>query len=232
MSSKSNWIDSVVTSFDVYVYDADLICEDCGLATIARLEKQGIEDSGDSNDFPQPHSDGGGESDSPQHCGRGSNCVHKIHVPGGVSIGCPLGNSLTGDGIKYLHDTLAEDIISTIAHQRKVGRLWAHIYGDYLRDCPLVLLAIGKNPIASSLFEILKRLKKKEKAEIMTEAFTDYSCIYGGASSPEKTILWRVEATDDGKFSDPETVYLPPSESHERTLQDMVEEAISEGAWE
>jgi len=28
-----------------------------------------------------------------------------------------------------------------------------------------------------------------------------------------------------------ETAYLPASEAKERTLQDMIEEAISEGAW-
>ena len=172
------------TSSDAYMYNADLICEDCGNKIVEQLEKKGIENTGDSNDFPQgPYSDGGGESDVPQHC--------------------------------------------------KVGRLWARIYSDYLRDCrPLTPLSIEKTPFADSLIKILARLKKKEKARIMPEIFTDCSCIYGGATSPDKTTLWRVVAGDNGDYEDPETVYLPPSEAHERTLQDAIEEAISEGAWD
>lgn len=235
MPTRTDWINLIPTCSDAYVYNADFICEDCGEATIARLEKMGIEDTGDSDGFPQgPHSDGGGESDSPQHCGMGARCVNKIHIPGGVTIGCPLGNPLTSDGVKYLRDSLAEDIVSTSAHKRMVGRLWAHIYSDCLRDCPLISLSTQflKTPIAHSLIKILESLKKKERAPMMPEIFTDCSCIYGGATASEKTVLWRVEATDDGSYDDPATVYLPPSEAHERTLQDMVEEAISEGAWD
>lgn len=236
MPTTSNWIDLVPTCTNVYVYQSDLICEDCGLATIAQLEKQGVEDTGDSDDFPQgPHSDGGGEADSPYHCGMGAECQNRIHVPGGATIGCPLANPLTEDGARYLCEQLAENIVSRNTHKRQVGRLWASIYSDYLRNgqyCPLALMPVEKIPFALSLVKILTSLKKKEKAGIMPEAFTDCSYIYGGATSPEKTILWRVEATNDGEFSDPKTVYLPPSESHERTLQDAIEEAISEGAWD
>jgi len=232
MSTKINWIDLVPTCSNAYAYQADLICEDCGNDIIERLEKKGVEDTGDSDDFPQgPHSDGGGESDSPQHCGNGRNCINKIHVPGGATIGCPLGNSLTNDGVKYLRDTLADDIISTSSHHRKIGRLWARIYSDYLRDCPLTSLSIESTPIADSLIKILARLKKKEKAKIMPEAFTDCSYVYGGMTY-SNTALWRIEATDDGGYGDPETVHLPLSESRERTLRDMIEEAISEGAWD
>ena len=235
MPTKSDWISFVPTSSDAYIYQADLICEDCGNDTIARLEKMGIKDTGNSDGFPQgPHSDGGGESDSPQHCGMGARCANRIHIPGGATIGCPLGNPLTSDGVKYLCENLANDIVSTDAHHRKVGRLWAHIYSDCLRDCPLIPLSTKflKTPIAHSLIKILEHLKKKERTPIMPEIFTDCSCIYGGMTSSDKTILWRVEATNDGSYGDPETVYLPPSEAHERTLQDMVEEAISEGAWD
>ena len=242
MPTKANWIDLIPTSSDAYIYQADLICEDCGNKIIEQLEKKGVEDTGDSDDFPQgPHSDGGGESDSPQHCGIGSGCVNKIHIPGGATIGMPLGNPLTSDGVKYLRDSVANDIIATDAHHRKVGRLWARIYSDCLRDCPLIELSqsallvnykqVTGITIASPLIKILRLLKKKENAVIVPEIFTDCSCIYGGATTSEKTILWRVETMDDGGYKDPETVYLPPSEAHERTLQDMIEEAISEGAW-
>jgi hypothetical protein len=235
MPSTSNWIDLIPVCTDVYVYQADLICDDCGDVIIRKLEKQGVENTGESDDFPQKsYYTGGGEADSPNHCGMGEECQNRIHVPGGATIGCPLGNPLTSDGIKWLFERLAENIVSKDIHHRLVGRLWAHIYSDYLRNCPLALLQIENITFsfAPSLVKILNSLKGKEKAGIMPEAFTDCSYIYGGASSPEKTILWRVEATNDGKFANPETVYLPPSEVHERTLQDMIEEAISEGAWD
>lgn len=76
---------------DVYVYCADIYCEDCGLAIKAELKK--TDDTGDSGDYPQgPYSDGGGESDCPQHCG---DC-HTF-----------LENPLTSDGYDYVREAAA-----------------------------------------------------------------------------------------------------------------------------
>ena len=61
---------------NVYVYQAALLCEDCGEATRQRLTEAGkaphdIDDETtyDSDDFPKgPYPNGGGESDYPENC--------------------------------------------------------------------------------------------------------------------------------------------------------------------
>lgn len=77
-----------------YIYQADLLCEGC--ASEAAAEIHGIETlgnfDGDSDDFPcGPYADGGGESDTPAHCGRCSLFLE---------------NRLTLDGIAYVQDAL------------------------------------------------------------------------------------------------------------------------------
>lgn len=246
MPSKTNWIRLAPVCSDIYAYQADLICEDCAGKIIEELEKKGVEDTGDSDDFPQgPHGDGGGEADSPGHCGNGLGCVNAIKVPGGTKIGCPFGNPLTDDGTSYVREKLAHDIVcETNPHSHGVQLLWSHFYPDVLRDCPLIrfpvdnptsfiLSSTSPSPLRHSLIAVLGKLKKKEQSKILPEIFTDCSHVYGGATSASKTTLWRLTVDNEtGKFSDMETVYLPPSESHERTLQDMIEEAIGEGAWD
>ena len=218
---------------DVYVYQADFLCEDCASKIIEQLKKKHIEDTEDSNDFPQgPYSDGGGEADSPHHCGMNEKCINKVHVPGGVSIGCPLGNPLTSEGVVYVRDAIAEDITNESAHKRGVGRLWAHIYSDVLRDHALRRIDLARTPIANSLIKVLAEHKKAKGGKVLSEIFTDCSYVYGGTSAPNTIILWRTEANDTGGFNPLETILLPSSEAHERPLQEMIEEAISEGAWD
>lgn len=85
---------------DVYVYEAALLCSCCGEATRERLTVEGKapadlrdESSYDSDDFPKgPYPDGGGESDSPQHC---DHC------------NVFLQNPLTEDGADYLRQVVA-----------------------------------------------------------------------------------------------------------------------------
>jgi len=88
----------------VYVFQAALLCEDCGKAICDQLRNsiqalhpafdESDESTYDSDYFPKgPYADGGGEADSPQHC---DHC----HVF--------LENPLTDDGDKYVRD-LAEE---------------------------------------------------------------------------------------------------------------------------
>jgi hypothetical protein len=80
---------------DAYCYQAALLCGSCGSNAASDLLKEGAEDTGDSNDFPQgPFADGGGESDSPQHC---DHC------------GEFLENPLTSEGVEYVMQALLED---------------------------------------------------------------------------------------------------------------------------
>ena len=79
---------------DVYIYQADIYCEDCGKAICEDLAKKGgipeDLDCYDSDEYPKgPYSDGGGEADSPQHCGCGEECINAIEI-GGIKVGCWL----------------------------------------------------------------------------------------------------------------------------------------------
>jgi len=74
----------------VYAYQAALLCADCGQRSIRDLAMRGIEDSEDSDDYPQgPYPNGGGESDTPEHC---DHC------------GLFLENPLTGEGYDYVQE--------------------------------------------------------------------------------------------------------------------------------
>lgn len=72
---------------DAYIYNAALYCRDC--VDKVRRDLDGIQaDTGDSDDYPQgPYADGGGESDTPEHCD-----------------GCGefMMNPLTGEGRAYV----------------------------------------------------------------------------------------------------------------------------------
>lgn len=71
---------------DAYIYQADFYCEDCISDLKKEIEQKNPEivemvrsGAADSNDYPQgPYSDGGGEADSPQHCGA---CRAFLHNP-------------------------------------------------------------------------------------------------------------------------------------------------------
>ena len=56
----------------VYIFQADLLCEDCAQAVMNDLRAQGKEppELDDSDTWPVgPFPNGGGEADCPQHCG-------------------------------------------------------------------------------------------------------------------------------------------------------------------
>ena len=77
---------------DAYIYQADLYCEDCAGDT---MQPHDALDAGlDSDNLAIcPYADGGGESDSPAHCG---------------SCGVFLENPLTGDGAEYVKDAVLD----------------------------------------------------------------------------------------------------------------------------
>lgn len=98
-----------------YVYQAALLCDDCGLAKQkALLGTVHPSKDYDSDRFPQgPYADGGGEADSPQHC---DHC------------GEFLENSLTGDGEEYVRDLIAQHH-ATGRGSESVLRQWSEFYG-------------------------------------------------------------------------------------------------------
>ena len=66
-----------------------------------------MEDTGDTDDYPQWGSDDE-ESDCPQHCGNGENCVNSITLSNGSKIGCLIGTNLTTDGVEYVKEAVKE----------------------------------------------------------------------------------------------------------------------------
>lgn len=122
-------------SESVYIYCADVYCESCGSAIRAKLTAEGKapadpadEHSYDSDDFPKgPFSDGGGESDSPQHC---SDCKVYLFAP------------LTAEGQRYTAEALWEYVTTGGKRgTRAVLDQWAEDLGDYsLEDADVVKL--------------------------------------------------------------------------------------------
>jgi hypothetical protein len=108
---------------DAYVFQAALYCNDCGEALVRDLRQRGVEDTDDSNDFPQgPYPEGGGEADTPQHCDNGAHCLGAESI-GGRRVGAFLENPLTSDGEAYVRESLATAPGSPLA------RFWAEHYG-------------------------------------------------------------------------------------------------------
>jgi hypothetical protein len=92
----------------MYIYQADVWCDDCGRAIrsgllLAGKAPENIEDesSYDSDDFPKgPYSDNE-ESDTPQHCASGEDCPNHETLDDGRKVGMLFG-SLTSDGVEYV----------------------------------------------------------------------------------------------------------------------------------
>ena len=228
MPKNKNWLDNVFVSELVYVYQAALLCEDCGLAIVKKLKEAGREDDGNADDFPQgPYREGGDEADSPGHCDRNEACVNAVQVPGGRLIGCPLGNPLTNYGQEQVTKSICTNVLAKSAHSRAVGRLWRLLY-DYLR--PEHLLRINVAAAPANLGSLLDELPRDGR--VPPEFYTDLDYLYGSSLGREEVLLWRAEIEPDGSFSNLKTVALPAREFPGRTIEDALDEAWKDGAWD
>ena len=87
-------------AYHVWIYQADLWCEDCIERIKAEARQpahvdESDESTYDSDEWPKgPYSDGGGESDCPQNC---AGC-HRF-----------LGNPLTSEGVEYVLEALESE---------------------------------------------------------------------------------------------------------------------------
>ena len=114
-----------MSKINAYIYCADIYCENCGKDIISFLDSRGKIDTGDSDDYPQgPYSDGGGEADSPNHCGSYADCINALELPDFPRVGMFLENPLTTDGYDYVKDKLSE------SPDNPVCQLWAEYYLD------------------------------------------------------------------------------------------------------
>lgn len=96
-----------------YIYQADVWCDDCGRAIRNRLKQEGKapadprdETSYDSDDYPKRACDDD-ESDTPQHCAAGPDCLNAITLPDGDKVGFLMGE-LTRDGVNYVKEAQRE----------------------------------------------------------------------------------------------------------------------------
>lgn len=112
-----------------YIYQADVWCHDCGIAICEQLKKAGLaptnpadEHTFDSDEYPKYAGDDD-ESDLPQHCAAGEDCLNAITLPSGMKVGLLFGE-LTADGVEYVKEAVAEG--------GEVADLWKEYYADYL----------------------------------------------------------------------------------------------------
>lgn len=104
---------------DVYIYQAALVCEDCGEKIKRQLDARGIKDTGDSDAYPQgPYPDGGGEADTAQHC----DACHVF-----------LENRLTNYGAEDVKERIAEAIKEGKYNPVSLGT-WADFYDVTLKE--------------------------------------------------------------------------------------------------
>lgn len=123
--------DAARKAFDNRSYSEWLECPKCGNNDAAWVDE-------DSDTFPQYVLDGGGESDSVEHCAAMERCLNAIDLPHEkddcqktpLRIGAWLGSALTSDGAEMLQ----EEIVAARAKGEKhsVLELWASEYADQL----------------------------------------------------------------------------------------------------
>ena len=111
---------------DTYIYCADVYCEDCAREIMHEKRRAGTapknpgdQSSYDSDDYPKgPFSDE--ESDTPQHCASGPDCLTPTMI-GEERVGRFLENPLTSDGERYVRELHAE-------RPTEVTRMWMDFY--------------------------------------------------------------------------------------------------------
>ena len=121
-----------------FIYCADVYCDDCGNAIRHRLTDEGKapadpanEWSYESDDFPKCANDDD-ESDTPQHCAVGENCINAIRIgdSGNDRVGFLFGE-LTYDGIAYVEDSINEANRDSNTWSRAVVGFWYQHYSEH-----------------------------------------------------------------------------------------------------
>lgn len=235
MTTKTDWRDGIETCGDVYVYQAALYCGPCGEDIKKTLSKApGFDPNADppedTDEWPQDAPDGGGESDTPQHCDSGADCLMAVKLPCGSKIGCPLDHSLTTDGARYTNEKIAEDLFRKDKHGRQVGRLWAVLFRDYLTN-DLFKISLQTEVLPEDLVDVLFQIRNKGFRLVPELYLAPEGYIYGGGHGDKADILWRVNVCEDGDFVDYNIVELPAGELAQYPLEDHLKDAIDDYAF-
>jgi len=112
-----------------YAYAADLWCDFCGELIKESLTTKGIEDTGDTNDYPQFFDGSREESDSPCHCGSGEDCLEAEYLGKcydkftgkilDIKTGAIVCDILTSEGVRYVIEQLNKNPTSVVTFWRK-----------------------------------------------------------------------------------------------------------------
>ena len=116
-----------------YIYQADVWCDDCGRAICKRLKREGAAPANlddewtfDSDDYPKRASDDD-ESDTPQHCAAGEECINVLTLPDGGKVGLLFGE-LTAVGVEYVKEAIEEAAAGF--GSKEVTDLWQEHFRD------------------------------------------------------------------------------------------------------
>lgn len=118
---------------EYYIYMADCYCDGCMEKwkeehAAHKPEDADDETTYDSDEWPKgPFSQE--ESDTPQHCGNGEDCVNAITLKDGTKIGAMLDSELTHAGVEYVKEEHAEG-------PTEVTELWIEHFGSKGYDFP------------------------------------------------------------------------------------------------
>jgi hypothetical protein len=234
-----SWLDNVPVSEVAYAFQANLLCQDCGLAAVEALRTEGVRDDGDSGTFPQgPYEDGGGEADSAQFCGQGRRCVSAA-VVAGHKVGCPLRNPLTTDGVDSLFESVKRDLVSPRKFEQEMGRLLAHLWGDYLDG------RLGRVMLPASLPSLERLVRTTYVLHHVVLADAGHLYVLGIKAPGQTYHLLRAGVDDEGMFASLDVVDVPAELLYEQGVQigqrknvelsgveKLLRQAVDDGAWD
>lgn len=172
-----------------YTYSADVYCDACGESIREEITKEGKapkdpdnEYTYDSGDFPKYYGAESEESDGPENCGSGSECLSNP----GMDYGAFLENRLTSEGYRYLQEMLNEYTPETI---HSAAKEWADYYSftyhtrdwmtphEWLKDTLDTIRLNGNAPgyhtAASQILEYALALAEEVSADRLEEMFRD-----------------------------------------------------------
>jgi hypothetical protein len=247
-----SWLDQITVCSAAYAYQGNLVCEDCASKISERLARGGVVDDDDSRSFPQgPYERGGGESDTAMYCNSGKSCLNAVAVTTRSRVGCPLGNPLTSEGAANVRETIRRLIAAPNKFDRLLGRLLHRVWGDYStpentfgRLHPRYVGQMGER-LPKSLLDALKKYvaRTPEKtADVRNEVYCDSENLYLLSSCGLSQLhghrwgtsvdLLRAPVGDNGEFSVVEIAMISPQAAVNRPIEDLLRDAISEGAWD
>lgn len=203
---------------DVYAYQADLYCLDCGNAIKKDLKRGGAVDEGDSDGFPQRFVDGGGEADTPQHCGNLADCLKAIDLGTGFPIGAWLENPLTEDGIKYVAENLAENFLIPNSHKVRVANLWRQLYHNELEE------------FLGGRFIEVKTAKDRSRRFLDADHYYEVD-LTPNLATTHSICRWDIDS-DTGNLGKPKPVEMPEQVFRNIPVEKVLRDAIDEGAFD